>query len=90
MSGKRYGNLEYRAKRYVLDVHHYGYGFSVAQKETKLPERLAMAIRIIFFGNREGKSDLPMKDWKDGIDLAINEYRSYYRERAARKQLAAG
>ena len=90
MSGKRYGNLEYRAKRYVLDVHHYGYGFSVAKEETKLPERLAKAIKILFFGNKAGRAILPTEKWENGISLCLREYREYFRERAARKQLAAG
>ena len=89
---KKYGEMETRAKRFVISVHHYGEGFIVAQKQTKLPERLAMALRILFFGNKEGKSQLPLEKWERGIDLALNDYRSYYRERerAARKQLAAG
>ena len=91
MSGKRYGNLEYRAKRYVTDVNLYGMGFSAAREHVKLPTILSRAINILFWGpeGKPGRPVLPINKWNRAIELALTEYRRYYRDRS-NKQLAAG
>ena len=85
---KKYGDIEYRAKRYVLSVAHYGEGFEVACEKTKLPRILASAINFIIFDPGR-KLRVEVNKLQKYIDYCLWEYREYYRKRN-RKQLTEG
>jgi hypothetical protein len=77
---KKYGDIEYRAGRYVMNVHLQGQGFVVAQKTTKLPTILASAInKVIFTEDRQLR--VPLGKLKQYLDYCIESYRAYYRDR---------
>lgn len=83
----KYGDMKDRAKRFVLLHDYYGHAFEVCQNKTHLPERLAKALRILFFGDKEdSKTTLPLECWNRAIDLALEEYRSYFRERMTQRR----
>jgi hypothetical protein len=80
MSRKRYGDIEYRAGRYVMDVHLRGQGFVVAQKTTKLPTILASAINQVIF-TKDRQLRIELGKLKQYLNYCIESYRAYYRGR---------
>jgi hypothetical protein len=84
---KTYGDMETRAKRYVVSVAHYGEGFEVAREKTKLPRILASAINKVIF-DPERKLRVEISKLQKYLDFCMWNYREYYKSRNT-KQLAA-
>ena len=78
---KKYGNIEYRAKRYIVNVAHYGKGYQVSREETKLPSILASVINRVIF-NKEHKLRVEIGKLQEYLNYCLWSYRDYYNKRS--------
>ena len=85
---KKYGNINYRAGRYVYNVHIKKMGFSQAREVTKLPHILAAAINFAIF-TEDHKLRIPLEKLQSYIDMCLFCYREYYRRRMKARYEAA-
>jgi len=77
---KKYGDIKYRAGRYVLGIHIKGIGFSVSREETKLPSILASVINKVIF-TKDRRLRIELGKLPQYIDYCVESYRAYYRGR---------
>lgn len=84
---KKYGDISYRAGRYVMKIHLEGETFDVAREATKLPTILASVINKVIFVDHKLRVELGKLP--QYIDYCVESYRAYYRGKSKQRYEAA-